>query len=46
VRVILRSEREDEFVGIAQGASAPESSARATLAAFNRYIAWAELASH
>jgi hypothetical protein len=38
VRVILRSEQTgDEFVGIAQGASLPESAARATLAGFNRY---------
>jgi hypothetical protein len=38
VRVILRVEPGGpEFVGIAQGASEPESSARATLAAFNRY---------
>jgi len=38
VRVILRSEQSgDEFVGIAQGTSLPESAARATLAGFNRY---------
>jgi hypothetical protein len=40
VRVILRAERsETEFVGIAQAGSAQESTARATLAAFNRYAA-------
>jgi hypothetical protein len=45
VRVILRSDAEDgEFVGIALGSTAPESSARATLAAFNRYVAASELA--
>jgi hypothetical protein len=39
VRVILRSEHDEtEFVGIARGGSAPESAARATLAAFNRYV--------
>jgi hypothetical protein len=39
VRVILRSEHDDsEFVGVARGATEPESAARATLAAFNRYV--------
>jgi hypothetical protein len=39
VRVILRAERGDaEFVGVARAASEPESAARATLAAFNRYV--------
>lgn len=47
VRVILCSRPDnDEFVGIALGSSAAESSARATLAAFNRYIARLELAGH
>jgi len=45
VRVILRSVAEDhEFVGIALGSTSPESSARATLAAFNRYAARSEMA--
>jgi hypothetical protein len=39
VRVILRAERgEAEFVGVARAAHEPESAARATLAAFNRYV--------
>ncbi len=36
---ILRAERGDaEFVGVARASSEPESAARATLAAFNRYV--------
>lgn len=39
VRVILRSTQSDaEFVGVARGITEPESAARATLAAFNRYV--------
>jgi hypothetical protein len=39
VRVILRSEHDDsEFVGVARGSNEAESAARATLAAFNRYV--------
>jgi len=39
VRVILRSSHdESEFVGIARGRTEPESAARATLAAVNRYL--------
>jgi hypothetical protein len=39
VRVILRSTQSDaEFVGVARGVTEPESAARATLAAFNRYV--------
>ncbi len=39
VRVILRAEHGDaEFVGVARANSEPESAARATLAAFNRYV--------
>lgn len=48
VRVILRSPNDDEeeYVGIAQASSASESSARATLAAFNRYVGQLELTPH
>jgi hypothetical protein len=39
VRVILQSRHEEtEFVGIARGRDEPESAARATLAAVNRYL--------
>jgi hypothetical protein len=39
VRVILRSPNgESEFVGVARGSTDHESAARATLAAFNRYV--------
>ncbi len=39
VRVVLRSERGDaEFIGVARSKSEAESAARATLAAFNRYV--------
>ncbi|MGH9006345.1 MAG: hypothetical protein ACRDV6_01315 [Acidimicrobiales bacterium] len=39
VRVILRSTQSDaEFVGVARAATASESAARATLAAFNRFV--------
>lgn len=39
VRVILRSPcGPEEFIGIARAPSPPEASARATLAAFNRYV--------
>ena len=38
VRVILRTELAEHFEGVARGASAQDSAARATLAAFNRYL--------
>jgi len=39
VRVVLRSDHDEtEFVGIARAATEAESAARATLAAFNRYV--------
>jgi hypothetical protein len=39
VRVVLRAEHGDaEFVGVARANNEPESAARATLAAFNRYV--------